>query len=496
MADNVKKNMNILDRFINFFSPKAGYNRLGWRLGLRNYDGADQGRLGRNWVPINATGEQTNQQSRDILRTRARDLERNADMAEGIISALIRNIVGTGMTLQAEPYDNKTGTFNEKLSKTFEKDFAKWCKARNCDISGEMSFAQMQEVAVRRLFVDGGILFIKNYTSGGIVPLCLQMREVDDIETSLTSFPKPGQKNRIINGIEVDEFNKPIAYWLKNISPDGYINFKPERIPADRVIYIRKKDRPSEIREISRLARTVNRCRDVNEFVEAISMKERILACLSVFITKPNPAGFGIGRTSTIVDPQTGNKETTLAPGLIQYLEPGSDVKVVTPNGQSTNSKEFIMSQQRLAGSGQGLSYETTSRDMSQVNYSSARQGLLEDQKTYKMWQNFFIERFHEEVYTSFIISGVLSGLYNIPDFWKNKESYLEHCWIPPGWSWIDPNKEIMAYQKALESNITTLQQICAERGDNWEDVIKQRAKEKLLEKQLLGGLINAGLPE
>ena len=38
---------------------------------------------------------------------------------------------------------------------------------------------------------------------------------------------------------------------------------------------------------------------------------------------------------------------------------------------------------QRLTGAGQGISYEATSRDMSQTNYSSARQGLIEDSMTY-----------------------------------------------------------------------------------------------------------------
>ena len=37
-----------------------------------------------------------------------------------------------------------------------------------------------------------------------------------------------------------------------------------------------------------------------------------------------------------------------------------------------------------MIGAGQGLSYEATSRDMSETNYASARQGAIEDEMTYQ----------------------------------------------------------------------------------------------------------------
>ncbi len=174
---------------------------------------------------------------------------------------------------------------------------------------------------------------------------------------------------------------------------------------------------------------------------------------------------------------------------MIQELAPGESVSAINPSGQSSNAKEFIATQQRLAGGGQGLSYEAVSRDMSQVNYSSARQGLLEDQRTYAMWQHFIIDHFCIEVYTEFFISAVLQGALNIPDFWQNKKRYLKHDWVTPGWSWIDPLKEVKANASAIESNIDTLQNICSSRGLDWKEVLEQRQKEMQMCKELgLGG--------
>ncbi|MGE5631718.1 MAG: phage portal protein [Caulobacteraceae bacterium] len=478
--------MNWLDRAIGFFSPRTAFNRASWREALRSYyDSGSSDRLNSGWTQVNATAEQTDQGQRDIIRARARDLERNSDIAEAIIGPYVRNVIGTGMKLQAKIMKERD-IEDEELNQEIESLWEEWCRPRNCDITGQQSFNEMQQMAVRRKLVDGGIFFIKAYTNGGPVPFILQAREVDELDTTKMTL---GSRNRIVGGIEFDQYNKPVAYWFKKYSPDGFYTYESERIEAQRVIYLWKKNRPTQMREISPMAKTLPRVRDINEFVEAVSVKERILACLSVFITK-NSASGTLGRGAKI-DEKSGYQTKTISPGMIHELQPGESVTPVNPSGQSSNAKEFIATQQRLAGSGQGLSYEAVSRDMSQVNYSSARQGLLEDQRTYMMEQEYLVEHFCKEVYTEFVISAVLSGKLNIKDFWQKKSKYLKHVWIPSGWSWIDPVKEVTANAKALETGQDTLSRICAERGEDWRDVLRQRAKEQQMAKEL--GITLAG---
>lgn len=485
------KDLNWLDRTIGFFSPKLAWHRASWRNAFRSfYDSGSSDRLNSGWTAVNATAEQADQGQRDIVRARARDLERNSDIAEAIIGPYERNVVGTGIKLQAKVMKDKD-TEDEDLNQQIEELWEEWCRPRNCDVTGQQSFHEMQQMAVRRKLVDGGIFFIKVYTKSGPVPFSLQAREVDELDTSKMTL---GNQNRVVGGIEFDQYNKPVAYWFKKYSPDGFYTYESERIEAQRVIFLWKKNRPTQIREITPMARTLPRVRDINEFVEAVSVKERILACLSVFITKQTPGGLGRGAK---VDEKSGYQVKTISPGMIQELQPGESATAINPSGQSSNAKEFITTQQRLAGSGQGLSYEAVSRDMSQVNYSSARQGLLEDQRTYMMEQQYLIEHFCKEVYTEFIISAVLSGKLNIKDFWQNKSKYMKHVWIPPGWSWIDPLKEVKANSEALSTGQDTLSRICAERGEDWRDVLRQRSKEIQMAKELgitlTGGDANNG---
>jgi lambda family phage portal protein len=372
-------------------------------------------------------------------------------------------------------------TGDEDLNSQIESVFDDWQKPRNCDITGAQAFWEQSKMAVRRTEVDGGVLFIKTYGGNPRFPFQLQAREVDDLDS--VNLIRSGN-NTVINGVEVDGNQKPIAYHLRQYTPDGWYNGKSVRIPADRVISLWRKTLPSQIREISPLASTIDRANDAEEYLEAVSIKEKILASLSVFIKRLTPSGGSPGRgvsntaATSDYDPKTGYKRKRIAPGMIMELQPGDDVNAVIPTGQAANARELVSTFQRFIGAGQGLSYEATSRDMSQVNYSSARQGLLEDQRTYEDWQQWLIDHFLSEVYTEVIISAVLSGELKIKDFWQNRAKYLKHRWIAPGWSWIDPVKEIKANELAMSSGQESLANVCARTGYDWREVMEQRARE------------------
>jgi len=487
---NKGPDMNLIDKVIGYISPAHGFARAAWRSELqRQYDAGYRGGFNSDWKPLSGTAEQMNSTERDILRIRARDIERNADANESIILAFIRHVVGTGIKLQAK-IKNSKGTEDEKLNAQVEELWEAWCKARNCDITGQQTFKEMCQMFVRRYIVDGGIILQKVYTGYGIVPFQIQAREVDDLDSTLYfTYSQTGNGNRVYYGIEMDPNNRPVAYYFKKYTPDGFYTGDTERIEAKNIIFLWDKDRPSQVREISKLARALPRIRDLNQFVEAVSIKERILACFSIFVKKMNPGG--VGRSNSLTDnKEAAFNETKVSPGMISRLDPGDDIVVANPSGQASDATGFISTMQRLTGAGLGLSYEASSRDMSQVNYSSARQGLIEDFGTYGDLQDKLIDHICSEVYTEFFISAVLVGKLQIKDFWQNKEKYLKHIWIPPGMPWIDPYKEAMGNKIALETSQTTLERIHAKQGLDYKEVLLQRKREiEMINEYGLGGV-------
>ena len=470
---------NFLDKAIGFISPSAGYKRAMYREATRSYyDAAQMSRENGRWNSTNTTAEVADTMDRNIIRARARDLERNSDFMENLVLPYVNNVVGNGFTLQAKIKEDDENA--SELNKEIERLFKSWSRHKNCDIMGQQSFKELCETAIRRMRVDGGIIFVKVYDDRGEFPFKLQALEVDSLNESLNSIYMPN-KNNVIGGIEIDEYNRPIKYHFKKVILDGYEQFEEDiAIDADRVMFLFMKNRPTQLREISPMAKTLKRIKDIDSFMEALQIKERVSACLSAFITQVDNAGFGGGRNNNRVDADSGYNQQTLAPGMIMKLKPGEGVQVVNPTNGAANAEAYIQTQQRISGAGQGLSYEASSRDMSKVNYSSARQGLLEDRKEYKKYQNYMIEHFLDEVYEEFVTMLVMEQMVDIDliDFLENKEKYLEHKWIATGWDWINPLKEVNANSKAVAENIDTLERICAEKGLDWKEVLEQRKRE------------------
>lgn len=462
--------MSWLDNLISFISPEWGAKREAWRQNLeemRSYDAGDYSRGNANWRVINQSAEYTDKYSRDNVRARARDLERNSDMMNSVIGAYKRNVIGGGYTLQV-----KTG--DDELNDTIEAAWKKWCKKQNCDVTGTQSFTQMMRMCMKRKKIDGGILIVKRYTSDGFLPFKLQTFEVDELDNSQMT-PKV-QGNKVVGGIEMNEYNKPVGYWIRQYPVDSLALTTPVYIEAKDVIFLYTKHRPSQIREISDMSPTITRIRDTNEFMVAVSVKERIAACLSVFIKKTIPTtgiGRGIGVGQGALHDYRGK---SITPGMIKELNAGDEIQVVNPAGQATDAASYIKLQQRLVGAGQGISYEATSRDMSESNYSSTRQGIIEDEMTYAEEKEMLMEVM-DEIYETFVISLWLSGNISLKDFWGNKDKYLEHTWIIAPKKWIDPQKEANANCIALNTGQKTFKQIAAEQGRDWKEQIEEIAE-------------------
>lgn len=480
--------LNIIDKTISVISPKAGYRRQGWRNALErsNYDAADYRNANRNWKVLNDSAQNTDYAERDTIRARARDLERNSDSANAITRAYRRNVIGKGFTLQSRTNDEK---FNEEAEELWKE----WCKAKNCDVTGQQSFNQLMRMALDRKKIDGGMLIKKCYTPGGLVPFKLQALEVDELDA--TQIRPRKKENKVVGGIEYNEFNRPVGYWIKQYSIDGMTYKEPAYLDSKDVIFYWQKKRPSQIREISDMTPTIERIRDTNEFVKAVSIKERVAACLAVFIKRITPGGNGFmpGRPVVSDKDRESYDGKTLTPGMIAELNPGDEIDVVNPGNSGEDSTTFLKLQQRMTSAGQGLSYEAVSRDMSETNYSSARQANIEDENTFFEESELLQERVMDEIYETFIVSGILSGLLTAKGFWENKRNYLKHQWVSSPKKWIDPAKEANANKIALQTGQKTWQEICAENGKDWQEALIDMAKAmKFAEEQGidLGGIL------
>ena len=461
--------IKMLEKAIAAISPQWACERAFYAESLRAYEAGEVNRFNDGWLPVNTDTENTDKSQRDLIKARARYLEDNSDIAGAAIGGIVRNVVGTGIKPQA-----RTG--DDELNKQIEALWEEWTRAENCDVTGQQTFEELQALLLRRKIVDGEILIKKTVDKKGKFPLKLQVIKPDMLSQYLLRAPKTNHVIR--SGIELDDHLKPLAFWIDKKTPDGFVQYDPDRIPAKEIIHLWTRKHPDQIRGISDLAPIIKRLKDTQDYLDAETVAARIAACFSVFITTSTGAPGAAGRFVKTKDAE-GKKLQSIRPGMIKYLAPGEEVQTANPSRGMANARDYISIQERLAGAGLGLSYELMSRDFNKASFSSARQGMLEDRKTFEPMQNFMASHLCGPVYREWLDLCVLAGVINIPDYAQNREKYQQCDWVTPGWAWIDPSKEVQADINALQNAGKTLSQWCAERGYDWREQLEQMALEK-----------------
>lgn len=464
---------NFLDRAIAYLSPERAYRRLAFRQGLdalSGYDAAAWERL-QPWTGTSGAHEQIAGGARDLLRARARDLELNSDIAQAAVRAIVRNVVGIGIVPQAKVM-TKSGTYDTRTNQALEAAWKRWVRARSCDISRRMNFYELQALMLTRRIIDGEAL-CRLVTARDGIPLRLQGLEAEWLASWM--YKAPGTGNYLISGVEVDKYFAPVAYWIDQASPDGWTKLDPVRYPAEDMIHLYQITRFSQVRGVTELAHVMRRMRETGEYLDAEVIAAKIAACFALLITRDKP-GSGPGR---LPKDSEGKPIKEITPGMVEYLSPGEQVTPVTPQRTASAVRDYVQIEQRMAGAGLGLSYEALSRDVSQTNYSSARVNLLEDRIGYRMMQRYMIEHFCRPVWERFVEACVLGGEVSIPSYWSDPERYHAVRWVAPGWAWVDPVDEVRGTKEELRGGLTTLEDVAAAQGRDYEEILDQLAREK-----------------
>jgi len=219
------------------------------------------------------------------------------------------------------------------------------------------------------------------------------------------------------------------------------------------------------------LASAIQRLHMVAGYEQAEVVRARASSALMGFITSPEGELMG----DEVVD---GERVSNFEPGVFKYLAPGESVTVPQLDAPDGQLEPFMRAMLRAMAAGVGCSYETISRDFSQTNYSSSRLSLLEDRENWKALQQFMIENFHRPVFEAWLEMAVLSGVLNLPAYETDPERYRQVRWMPRGWAWVDPAKEVDAYKEAVRCGFKTQADVVAEQGGDLEELLLARKAE------------------
>jgi lambda family phage portal protein len=442
----------------------------------RIFAGAVNGRLTSDWIASSGSQDSEIKSSLVLLRNRSRQLIRDVDYCRSAQRAVRNNVIGCGIGMQSQVRMKRGGKLNSAVNSMIEMKWEKWKKKHNCHTAGMLDFSAMERTIMDSVF-ESGEIYVRLITQamGDMkTPLALELIESDLLDESYNEVL--GNGNHVKMGVELSKWGRPVAYHFRNRHPGDYssVDYSKTsrvRIPADEILPLFITDRVNQNRGVPWLSSAIMRLRQMSQYEEAEIIAARATAALMGFIESPD----GEVPSDGIID---GDRVTDFEPGVFKYLAPGEKVSVPNITRPGGQFDPFMRAMLRGVSAGAGVSYETISKDYSQSNYSSSRLSLLDDRDNWKVLQSWIICNFHEIVFKKWLDLSVLSGELEIKDYELNPDAYCVPKWMPRGWSWIDPAKEVQAYKDAIRCGFATQSEVIAQSGGDFEELMIQRARE------------------
>lgn len=463
--------MGILDWFRSAPAAPAPKRR-------RSFQGAGFNRLLSDWVTTTNSLDADLRKDLKRLRERSRDLVKNNDYARNAQRVITNNVVGQGITMQAAVKMRRGGKMDDTANGAIEAAWERWKRKATCHTGGTLSFSDVERLVVNAMPESGEVFvrLVRQSFGGSRVPLALEVIEADRLDVDKNErADRTG--NEIRMGVERDEWGRPVAYWFKREHPGDYpfgagvVDNTEVRVPARDVLHLYKPDRPGQTRGLPWLATAIMRMHHLQGFTEAEVIAARAEACRMGFITSPEDDAMQDGE-------EAGQAVAVFEPGRIERLQPGESYQEAKPTRPGGQFEPFVRAMLRSMAAGIGVSYATLSRDYSDSNYSSSRLALLDDRDNWRVLQSWLIDNFHRPVFEEWLELAVLSGELQLPGYEANPEPFRAVRWIPRGWNWVDPVKEIAAYKEAVRCGFTTLADVVGQQGGDLEDVMQQRQRE------------------
>jgi len=481
-----------IDRSLVPFFPGYAVSRMKSRAVCRQlstYAAAEKSRVTRDWKASPKTADEAILPDLVTITARARQMVRDDAYAVSVVNSFGRNVVGKGITPAACVRTGSSGRPRTRFNDEATALFMRWANTPEaCDHEGTKTFWMMQRLAAEQLVEAGEILFVLNVRDNGrdLPDLRLQAVEPEQFDTSKVTERSTG--NAIVGGIELDGDGRAVAYHFHpmTVAPGSGVTSidtrSSVRIKRDDVIHLFIPRRAAQKRGISALSPVLRRLRSLGEYDDTQLWVARMEACVGLLIKRQNAgvAGGAIGLRPSEGADGDGNREITFQPGMIAELNEGEDVTPFTPSRPGGQYEPFVKAQLRAVAAGSDLSYAQVARDFHDGNFSSQRQAKLEDQRAWEPIQEFFISTLCRRTWERFIQHAAIKGLFaSGPSSIADIPRFLACEWMPQGWDWIDPVKEVTAATKAIDYRLTTRQRILNDQGRSYRETFRQIADEK-----------------
>jgi lambda family phage portal protein len=399
-------------------------------------------------------------------------MKRARDLAENV--GLVRSILMKFASHTAANISYQARTENPEVNTEVEAYWAEWWD--KCDLTTRHTGSTLMQVAMMSMLRDGDFLFVLVRDKDGNL-------KIQGIEADRLGDPfKVYTSLDLIGGIHIDrDTGAPSAYDIYNRSIGDFYTYQTT-IPSSQAFHLFDPLRIDQYRGISAFHTAINDCTDIYDIINFEKMAAKNASSQAGIVKRNNNNASDLSSLTNDED-LNGNtiKLEAIESGKISYLEPGEDI--VFPDGPSRPSGAFAEFHKILLRNiclGLGIPY-SFAVDPSAMSGPTARLEMQQAGRTFRRYQKLLDDKVLRPIKNIVIADGVARGLIQ-----RNVGSKTARGIFNFGANVsIDLGRESASAISEFKTGLRTAADIYAERGQDFESAMRQRAIEAKLIKDL-----------
>lgn len=429
-----------------------------------------------SWTAYKHTSDEIIEKYYEKLVARSCEQCFNNPYARKFLLMLQNNVIGPqGIKLISQAKDS-----NNKLDKVandaIEKTWVDW--GENCDVTGKLDWLQLQKLIISTIAREGEVLIRivkgKNANPFGFALQLIDARRLDINKREIST----NGENFIKFGIEFNPYGRPLNYYILQEDANSYYSTVSTHqiIPANEILHIFAPEYIEQKRGLPWFSTVLMRMNMLSGFEDSAVANARAGACKMGFIEDANPDSYD--------DDDEEREEIEIDAGPLGFVQlpPGLTMKPFNPDYPNNEFDSFSKAILRGISAGIGVSYNGLANDLTSVNFSSLRQGALDERDSWMCIQQWLISAVHIPIYTEWLKYSLLAnkikvnGNKSLPP--EKIDKYKNFSWQPRRWSWVDPVKDVNSAISSVNSGFRSRGDVIREQGRDPEEVWSEIERE------------------
>lgn len=414
---------------------------------------------GRGRPPTSAKESTPADKSRAQLREEAHRLRFNPYVLKylSISEAVILGSRGFQLNMNVT---NADGSEDLDASSLIQESFKNWGK-KKVSSCGRYNLRGLISMIIKMQRMDGE-LFLERLVIDG--ELRYQLHASDEIKDDYHNDAR-----RIANGIQYDNFNRPIRFYLA----DGGV------LDAKNTRHIYKSNDPKEYRGTTSLAPAIDSLLDISKFSKATIRQHTLAATLTYFYEQKDQGVENSDLPNYLnefgTDKDSGQYETDVNGERVMFAPKNATIKAL-PSGKVITGGQFLTDALREICSGLLVPYHALSSDLTKANFSSLKFNSLFEKPHWVATQKIFMDVF-ADIVADVLDHQLLTREIALPlakaDKYK-KGITVEGYQLPS----LDISQKAITNEKNLKMGLSSRTKILAEENLTVEDLLIDIQKE------------------